>query len=45
MKITLTDEQFFINNKSGVTKQKELCDLFKESAKVLALLLEEIKVI
>lgn len=33
--LTLVDEQFFISNKIGITRQKELVDLHRESARRL----------
>lgn len=33
--LTLVDEQFFISDKSGVTRQRDLCDLFRDSAQLL----------
>jgi hypothetical protein len=33
--LTLADEQFFINDKSGVTRKSSLCDTFSEVAKSL----------
>ncbi len=38
-KLTLVDEQFFIKDKSGLTKQKELKNQFNHSAKVIEALL------